>query len=116
MSFDFLQVPDDDAVRVRPDAIRQQMVAMLQALAVPTDHAQITAEILTYASVHGVDTHGAGNIVGYCQSIESGFYTIPQKLEIVSESETTALLDAGNGIGFVAAHRAMQSSIVKARR
>ncbi len=115
MSFDFLQVPEDDAVRVRPDAIRQQMVAMLQALSVPTEHAQITAEILTYASVHGVDTHGAGNIVGYCQAIENGVYTVPQKLEIVSESETTALLDGGNGLGFVSAHRAMQLSIEKAR-
>jgi L-2-hydroxycarboxylate dehydrogenase (NAD+) len=115
MAFDFLQIPEQEAEWVEPEAVHGQMVALLQALDVPAEHAQITAEILTYASLHGVDTHGAGNILNYCQAIEKGVYTIPQRLEIVSESETTALLDAGNGLGFVSAHMAMQLSIEKAR-
>ena len=115
MAFDFLQVPEQEAVRVSASAIQRQTEALLQALAVPAEHAQIVAEILTFASLHGVDTHGAGNILNYCQAIEQGVYTIPQRLAIVSESETTALLDCGNGLGFVAAHRAMELSIEKAR-
>lgn len=113
--FDFLQIPEQDAVRVRPEALRQQATALLQHLGVPERDAQITADILVYASLHGVDTHGIGNLLNYCQNIENGVYTIPQRLEIVSESETTALLDCGNGLGFVAAHRAMEISIEKAR-
>ena len=35
---------------------------------------------------------------------------------MVSESATTALLDCGNGLGFVAAHRAMELAIAKARQ
>ncbi len=115
MAFDFLQVPEQEAVWVAGAALRHQIEALLQALAVPAEHAQIVAEILTYASLHGVDTHGAGNILGYCGAIEQGVYTVPQRLEIVSESATTALLDAGNGLGFVSAHRAMELSIEKAR-
>ncbi|MCL4834752.1 MAG: Ldh family oxidoreductase [Caldilineaceae bacterium] len=116
MAFDFLQVPEQEAVWVQATAIQQQMVALLQKLDVPADHSRVTAEILTFVSLHGVDTHGAGNILNYCAAIEDGFYTIPQRLEIVSESETTALLDGGNGLGFVSAHRAMELSIEKARR
>ena len=33
---------------------------------------------------------GVGNVVGYVQAIENGVYTIPQTVEIVSESATTA--------------------------
>jgi L-2-hydroxycarboxylate dehydrogenase (NAD+) len=116
MSFPFLQVPEDEAVWVQPADIHRQMVGLLQAVGVPADHAQITADALAYASLHGVDTHGAGNILNYCKAIEEGFYTIPQQVAVVSESETTALLDAGNGLGFVGAHRAMALSIEKARR
>ena len=116
MAFDFLQVAEQEAVWVRPQAIQRQMVALLQAVGVPENHAQITADALAYASLHGVDTHGAGNILNYCKAIEDGVYTTPQTLEIVSESETTALLDAGNGLGFVGTHRAMQLSMEKARR
>ncbi len=116
MALVFLNIPEQDAVRVGPDAIRQQVLAILQAVNVPNDHAQITAEILTAASLRGVDTHGVGNVVGYVQAIEDGRYTIPQTVEVISESTTTALLDCGNGLGFVAAHRAMELSIAKARQ
>lgn len=115
MALKFLTIPEQAAVRVHADAIQRQVVAILQAVNVPADHAQITAEILTAASRRGVDTHGVGNVVGYVQAIEEGRYTIPQRVEMVSESATTALLDGGNGLGFVAAHRAMELSIAKAR-
>jgi hypothetical protein len=55
-------------------------------------------------------------MTGYVQAIEHRVYTIPQSVEIVSESATTALVDGGNGLGFVAAHRAMELSITKARQ
>ncbi|MCE7988814.1 MAG: Ldh family oxidoreductase [Caldilinea sp. CFX5] len=116
MALKFLTIPEQDAIRVAADAIQRQVVAILQAIKVPEDHAQITAEILTAASLRGVDTHGVGNVTGYVQAIENGVYTIPQSVEIVSESATTALLDCGNGLGFVAAHRAMELSIAKARQ
>lgn len=115
MSFPFLQVPEDEALWVQSADIHRQIVALFLAVGVPEAHARITADILTFASLHGVDTHGIGNAVGYCKAIEEGVYTIPQQMEIVSESPTTALLDGGNGLGFVSAHRAMEISIEKAR-
>jgi LDH2 family malate/lactate/ureidoglycolate dehydrogenase len=116
MALKFLNIPEQDAIRVTADAIQQQVVAILCAVKVPDRDAQITAAILTAASLRGVDTHGVGNVTGYVQAIENGVYTIPQSVEIVSESATTALLDCGNGLGFVAAHRAMELSIEKARQ
>jgi LDH2 family malate/lactate/ureidoglycolate dehydrogenase len=71
----FLNIPERDAIRVAADAIQRQVIAILQAVNVPDRHAQITAEILTAASLRGVDTHGVGNVVGYVQAIEDGRYT-----------------------------------------
>src|SRR5262245_33771639 len=116
MALKFLTIPEQDAVRVDPDTLQRQVVALLQAVHVPDDHAQLTAEILTAASLRGVDTHGVGNVTNYVQAIEAGLYTIPQSVEIVAESATTALLDGGNGLGFVAAHRAMVLSMAKAKQ
>lgn len=116
MALEFLTIPEKDAVRVIPDAMNRQIIVLLQAVNVPKSHAQITADILTSASLRGMDTHGAGNIVRYVQSIEDGTYTIPQSVEVISESDSTALLDCGNGLGFVAAHRAMEISIEKAQQ
>jgi LDH2 family malate/lactate/ureidoglycolate dehydrogenase len=47
--------------------------------------------------------------------IDVGNYTVPQTLEVISESPSTAVLDNGNGFGFVGAHRAMSMAIEKAR-
>lgn len=112
----FLNIPEQDAVRVHADTIQRQVFAILQAVNVPDNHAQITAEILTAASLRGVDTHGVGNVTGYVQAITEGRYTIPQSVTIMAESATTALLDCGNGLGFVAAHRAMELSMTKAQQ
>lgn len=116
MALKFLTIPEQEAIRVAADAIQRQVVAILQAVKAPDRHAQITAEILTAASLRGVDTHGVGNVTGYVQAIEEGRYTIPQSVTIVTESATTALIDGGNGLGFVAAHRAMELSMEKARQ
>ncbi|MEX0762468.1 MAG: Ldh family oxidoreductase [Dehalococcoidia bacterium] len=115
MALDFLKIPEDNAIRVKAEDVRRQVVAILEAVNVPSDHANVTADILTSASLRGVDTHGVTNVVGYTAAIKKGTYTIPQKVEVLSESPATALLTCGNGLGFVAAHKAMEMSIQKAR-
>ena len=92
------------------------MVDIFSKLGVPSDHSKITADVLTAASLRGVDTHGVGKITGYAKSILSGKYTIPQSITVSTESDTTALISCGNGLGFVGAHTAMEISIDKANK
>ena len=116
MALDFLKFSDENSVRVPAADLHKQVSAILRAVNVPEDHAETTAKILTKASLMAVDSHGVGNAVRYSQSIQSGEYTVPQKVEVISESDTTALLSCGNGLGFVAAHLAMEMSIEKAKK
>lgn len=116
MTLELLKFSDEDSVRVPAAAMHRQVSVILQSVGTPATDAETVADILTRASLMGVDSHGVGNTVRYAEFIETGVYTVPQRVEVVSESDTTALLSCGNGLGFVAAHRAMQLSIEKARR
>ena len=116
MALEFLKVTDANSVRVSAEDAHRQVSVILQAVNVPEDDAEVTAKILTKASLFAVDSHGVGNVIGYTTAIENGVYTIPQSVGTLSESDTTALLDCGNGLGFVAAHRAMEISIEKAAK
>ena len=53
MALDFLKIPDDNAVRVPAEPLRQQVAAIFEAVGTPTRYAQITADALTLASLEG---------------------------------------------------------------
>ena len=114
MALDFLKIPDDDAVRVPADALREQVASIFVAAGTPEQYAQITADALTLASLRGVDTHGATNVVRYTESILEGTFKSPQEIEVISESDTTALLSCGWGLGHPAAHIGMEMAMDKA--
>ena len=109
-----LKLNETNSVRIPAADLHKQVSAILQGVGTPVDHAETTAKILVSASLRGVDTHGVGNAVGYSRLIENGTYTVPQTVEVISETGTTALLSCGNGIGFIGAHRGMEISIEKA--
>lgn len=112
---DKMRVRAEDAVIVDASALREQVAAVFVARGTPEEHARIVAEILVTADLRGVDSHGALNTVRYVTDIDTGNYTVPQTLEVVSETPSTAVIDNGNGFGFVGAHRAMSMAIEKAR-
>ena len=115
MALEFLKLNETNSVRIPAADLHAQVSAILRGVGTPEDHAETVARILVSASVRGVDTHGVGNVVRYSRSIEDGTYTSPQTVEVITESDTTALLSCGNGLGFIAAHRGMEISIEKAR-
>ncbi len=111
-----VKLNDSNSTRVRASDLQKQLSSIFEAVGTPEDHAEIAAKVLVSASVRGVDTHGVANVVGYSQSVENGVYTTPQQMDIISESETTALMSGGNGIGLVSAYRAMEIAIEKAKK
>ena len=57
------QVPDEIAVRVPPAAVRWTTEQLLQAAGMPEADARQTAEVLLYADLRGIDTHGVSNML-----------------------------------------------------
>ena len=70
---DRFQVPDDIAVRVAPEAMRATVEGLFQALGMPAADAAQAADVLIYADVRGIDSHGVSNMTrSYVAGFQAG--------------------------------------------
>lgn len=88
----------------------------LQAVAVPPDDANTTADNLIDAHLGGIDSHGVANVLHlYVERLEVGMVNPRLSLRVIQESDAMALLDGDHGLGAVAGVRAMELCLAKAR-
>jgi L-2-hydroxycarboxylate dehydrogenase (NAD+) len=104
-----------EATRVPVHVIEQFTIDVFTALGVPDGEARICAAVLLASDLRGIDSHGIGRLKYYYDRITAGVQLTTTNVTIDRESETTALLDGGHGMGHVVAHRAMKLAIEKAR-
>jgi LDH2 family malate/lactate/ureidoglycolate dehydrogenase len=73
------------------------------------------ADVLMWASLRGVDTHGVRNLKPYYfdRTLE-GMLKPKAQVHIEQETPVTASIDGNSGLGLVGAHRAMTLAIEKA--
>jgi LDH2 family malate/lactate/ureidoglycolate dehydrogenase len=95
---------------------RAQLKAILLAWGMPEDNAEITSDILSWADLHGVDSHGMSMIPGYDGLRRSGRAKMDARPKIVKQTPVSALVDGGGGLGHVPAHFAMSVAIDKAKK
>ena len=95
--------------------IQDFMVDVFETLGTPAEDARICADVLIAADLRGIESHGIGRLKYYYDRIRAGVHRTDAELEIVKETETTAVVDGHHGMGHVIAHRAMQMAIDKAK-
>lgn len=111
------QVPDSIAVRVKPAHLRATIEQIFMKMNVPKTEAVTAADVLMFADLKGVDTHGVSNMLrAYVQAYNEKRLNPRPKLKIVKETETTAVVDGDNGLGIITCPQAMEIAIEKARR
>ena len=94
---------------------RAQLKAILCGWGMPEDNAEITAEVLSWSDLHGVDSHGISMIPGYDLLRRNGRVRMDARPEIVSQTPVSAVVDGGGGLGHVPGHFAMSTVIAKAK-
>jgi len=94
---------------------RAQIKAILLAWGMPEENAEPTADILSWADLHGVDSHGMSMLPGYDRMRRNGRAKMDARPAIVKQTPISALVDGGGGLGHVPAHFAMQVAIDKAK-
>ncbi len=104
-----------DITYVPVNVIEGFMMDVFQGLGVPEDDARICTDVLIAADLRGIESHGVGRLKYYYDRIQRGQHQVETELEVVKETETTALIDGHHGMGHVIAHRAMQMAIQKAK-
>src|SRR5215470_5600556 len=94
---------------------RAQLKAILRGWGMPEDNAEITAEVLAWSDLHGIDSHGISMIPRYDELRRKDRVRLDARPRIVSETPVSAVVDGGGGIGHVPAHFAMSTAIAKAK-
>jgi len=104
--------------RINHQKLIRFVTRSFEKLGVPPGDAEIAANVLVASDLRGVDTHGVIRFnpnAWYVKWLRDGVMTAKPNIRVVSENAATALLDADNGMGFVAGHRAMELAVKKAK-
>ena len=105
-----------DITYIPVDVVERFMVDVFQRLGVPEDEARICADVLITSDLRGIESHGVGRLKYYYDRIQAGVHLTRTEIEIVKETETTALVDGHHGMGHVIAYRSMRMAMDKARQ
>ncbi|MDH7484825.1 MAG: Ldh family oxidoreductase [Anaerolineae bacterium] len=105
-----------EIIRIPVEVVEQLMVDVFVALGTPEEDARICADVLITSDLRGIESHGVARLKYYYDRIVAGVQRTQTHIAVVKETETTALLDGGHGMGHVIAYRAMRLAMDKARR
>jgi L-2-hydroxycarboxylate dehydrogenase (NAD+) len=101
--------------RVREADLLAFVERALTTVGVDEEQARIVADVLVAADRRGIESHGVARLRWfYVDRIRNGRIAARPTYTIARETETSLLLDAGNGLGHPASHRAMSLAIEKA--
>jgi len=103
-------------LRVDHLKLKEFVSAVFQALQVSKDDAGTVADVTVASDLAGISSHGVQRIRRYVDGIRIGNVNVKSNIRVVSESEAVALLDADNGLGQVAASKAMDLAVKKAAK
>ena len=98
------------------NVVESFMMDVFQGLGVPQEDARICTDVLIASDLRGIESHGVGRLKYYYDRIRRGQHRVKTEMEIVKETETTALVDGHHGMGHVIAYRSMRIAMDKARR
>lgn len=106
----------EPSLRVPAEALRRQIVLVLQAWGMPEDQATVTAERMVEADLRGVDSHGIANLPLYDEFRRGGHVNFRANVRVVRESPVTALFDGDGGLGHYPSTLAIDLAIEKCAR
>jgi LDH2 family malate/lactate/ureidoglycolate dehydrogenase len=106
----------EDIIYIPFEIMEKFMIDVLMASNINLQDAKIISDVLIEADKQGIDSHGIGRLKSiYYDRIKDGIVNPVTKIEILKETQTTAVLDANNGMGHVVSYQAMNLAIQKAK-
>jgi LDH2 family malate/lactate/ureidoglycolate dehydrogenase len=100
---------------VPAERLGAQLGAIFRAWGMPEAHIADTVEIMLWADLAGIDSHGTAMMPLYAQFRDEGKIVLAPEIRVVRETPTTALVVGGFGLGHVPGKRAMRMAIAKAK-
>jgi LDH2 family malate/lactate/ureidoglycolate dehydrogenase len=100
---------------VHPDALQASCVAILEAVGVDVQVAEVVARSLVTAEARGKSSHGIARLPTYVRRVKEKLIDPNAPPRVVTEGPATAVIDGGSGFGHYIGLRAMSIAVEKAR-
>ena len=109
-------VSDDEAIRINHKKMHNVVSQIFMKMGVSESDSKLSADVLIYADLNGVDTHGVSNMLrSYVKNYQQKKINPTPKIKIKNETSATLSLDGDSGLGIVTAPKAMKMAIEKAK-
>lgn len=95
----------------RAEPLRRFGEAVLAAAGLGAADAAVIAADLVRANLRGLDSHGVARLPMYLERLKRGLVNPRPSIRVEPVAGAVALVDADNGMGFLAAHRAMDEAM-----
>jgi len=103
-------------MRISVERLERWVTAIFSAEGLSDEHARTVAQVLIFANLRGMDTHGVLRVPSYVRFIHAGDLNPRPALTARSEASACVLLEADRAAGPVAMHRATELAMDKARQ
>ena len=104
------------APRYTAESLAAFVSGVLKNLDVPEEAASETASALVAADLRGVHTHGIPCLVAYAECLDQGRIKARPDIKVTRRMPWACVVDGDNGLGPVAATRAMGEALASARQ
>ena len=95
-------VPEDIAIRVRQENMRAAVEDIFVKMRMPAKDAALAADVLMYADIRGVESHGVSNMMrAYVTGFQEGRINPTPDWKIVREALAVCTIDSDQGHGLV---------------
>ncbi len=102
-------------MRVLPQRIGEQLIAVFRAWGMAEAHAATTAEMMVETDLRGVDSHGISMLPTYDREFRGGRLNMRPVFKTVREGPATAVIDADASLGHPVSVHAMNRAVDKCR-
>jgi L-2-hydroxycarboxylate dehydrogenase (NAD+) len=101
--------------QIQLDVIDTVVIQTLTKCRVSVKNAKIISDSILFAHRTGKGTHGISRLPIYVKKINNGSLNPTTEFSVVKDRKVVAVLDAENGFGQLAAHKAVEMAIEKAK-
>ncbi len=110
-------VPEAIAVRVPQGKMRATVEDIFREMGMPDSDAVQSADVLMYADIRGIESHGVSNILrNYVRRSQGGQINPTPKWKIVRQAAAVCTIDSDRGLGLVIGPAAMKVAIERAEK
>lgn len=110
-------VPDDIAVRVPEGDMRKTVEEIFRKLGMSEEDAFQSADVLLYADIRGVESHGVSNVMErYVELLQTGQMNPDPNWRISRETPAICTIDGDRGHGLVVGAVGMREAIERAAK